>query len=129
MYYILFYEVVEDHVTRRAPYREEHLRLLNEAHNRGELVMAGAFSEPVDGAALVFRVEPLQANNYQKHATFGDALFYRLAKVASRLDGGDIHEYRVFANLLDQIVKQTTSLSLRVTPPIADKDAAQFAIP
>src|ERR1700730_677382 len=79
--------------------------------------------------ALVFRVEPLQANNYQKHATFGDALFYRLAKVASRLDGGDIHEYRVFAKLLDQIVKQTTSLSLRVTPPIADKDAAQFAIP
>ena len=55
MYYILFYEVVEDHVTRRAPYREEHLRLLNEAHERGELVMAGPFSEPVDGAALVFR--------------------------------------------------------------------------
>jgi hypothetical protein len=31
--------------------------------------------------------------------------------------------------VLDQIVKQTTSLSLRVTSPIADKDAAQFAIP
>jgi uncharacterized protein YciI len=57
MYYILFYEVVEDHVTRRAPYREEHLRLLNEAHRRGELVMAGAFSEPVDGAVLVFRAD------------------------------------------------------------------------
>ena len=57
MYYILFYEVVEDHVTRRAPYREEHLRLLNEAHGRGELVMAGAFSEPVDGAVLVFRAD------------------------------------------------------------------------
>jgi uncharacterized protein len=55
VYYILFYEVVEDHVTRRAPYREEHLRLLHEAHERGELVMAGPFSEPVDGAALVFR--------------------------------------------------------------------------
>ena len=57
MYYILFYEVLEDHVTRRVPYREEHLRLLNEAHRRGELVMAGAFSEPVDGAALVFRAD------------------------------------------------------------------------
>ena len=55
MYFILFYEVVKDHVTRRTPYREEHLRLLNEAHKRGELVMAGAFSEPVDRAALVFR--------------------------------------------------------------------------
>jgi hypothetical protein len=42
VYYILIYEVVGDHVTRRAPYREEHLRLLNEAHERGELVMAGA---------------------------------------------------------------------------------------
>jgi uncharacterized protein len=57
VYYILFYDVVEDHVTRRAPYREEHLRLLNEAHERGELVMAGALSEPVDGAVLIFRAD------------------------------------------------------------------------
>jgi uncharacterized protein len=57
MYFILFYEVVKDHVTRRTPYREEHLQLLNQAHRRGELVMAGAFSEPVDGAALVFRTD------------------------------------------------------------------------
>jgi len=54
VYYILFYEVIGDHVTRRAPYREEHLPLLNEAHERGELVMAGALSEPVDGAVLIF---------------------------------------------------------------------------
>ena len=80
-------------------------------------------------AALVFRVEPFQTDDYQKYATFGDAFFYRFAEVASRLDCGDIHEYRVFAEVLDQIVKQTTSLSLRVTSPIADKDAAQFAIP
>lgn len=32
--------------------REEHLRLLNEAHKRGELVMASAFSEPVDGVRV-----------------------------------------------------------------------------
>jgi uncharacterized protein YciI len=61
MYYILFYEVVADHVTSRAPYRDEHLRLLNEAHGRGELVMAGAFSEPVDRAALVFRADDAAA--------------------------------------------------------------------
>ncbi len=53
MYYILLYDVVEDFINRRAPYREEHLNLVNEAHRRGELVMAGAFSEPVDGAALL----------------------------------------------------------------------------
>jgi uncharacterized protein YciI len=56
VYYILFYEVIEDHVTRRVPYREEHLRLLNEAHERGELI-TGAFSDPVDGAALIFRTD------------------------------------------------------------------------
>ncbi len=57
MYYILLYDVVEDYLNRRAPYREAHLKLVNDAHRRSELVMAGAFSEPVDGAALVFRAE------------------------------------------------------------------------
>ena len=55
MYFILLYEVVDDFVNRRAPFRPEHLKLLEESHRRGELVMAGAFSDPVDGAALVFR--------------------------------------------------------------------------
>jgi len=57
MYYILLYDVVEDFINRRAPYRGEHLKLVNEAHQRGELVMAGAFSDPVDGAALVFKAD------------------------------------------------------------------------
>lgn len=55
MYYILLYVVVEDFINRRVPFREEHLKLADEAKRRKELVMAGAFSEPVDGAALVFR--------------------------------------------------------------------------
>jgi uncharacterized protein len=55
MYFVLLYEVVDDFVNRRAPFRPEHLKILQEAHSRGELVMAGAFSDPVDGAALVFR--------------------------------------------------------------------------
>ncbi len=57
MYFILLYEVVDNFVNQRAPFRPEHLRLLEEAHRRGELVMAGAFADPVDGAALVFRGE------------------------------------------------------------------------
>jgi hypothetical protein len=32
----------------------------------------------------------------------------------------------VFVEVFDEIVKQTASLSLRVTPSITDKDAAQF---
>ena len=54
-YYALFYDVVDDFVARRAAYREEHFRLLREAHRRGELVLAGAFTDPADRALLVFR--------------------------------------------------------------------------
>jgi uncharacterized protein YciI len=56
-YYALLYELVEDMVTRRVPFREEHLRLAREARERGELVLAGALSEPVDRALLVFYVD------------------------------------------------------------------------
>jgi uncharacterized protein YciI len=55
MHYLLFYEVVPDYVERRAAFREEHLRLANAAHDRGELVLGGALSDPVDGAVLLFR--------------------------------------------------------------------------
>jgi len=56
-YYALLYELVEDMVTRRVPFREEHLRLAGEARGRGELVLAGALAEPVDRALLVFHVD------------------------------------------------------------------------
>ena len=54
-YFVLFYHVVDDYVSRRAPFREEHLRLARAAHDRGELVLGGAFSDPADTAMLVFR--------------------------------------------------------------------------
>jgi uncharacterized protein YciI len=57
MHYLLFYDYVENAVARRAPFREEHLRLAREALGRGELLMGGAFAEPVDGAALLFVAE------------------------------------------------------------------------
>ena len=53
-YFALFYEVVDDFVARRTPFRQEHLRLAEEAHARGELLLAGALSEPADLALLVF---------------------------------------------------------------------------
>jgi hypothetical protein len=56
-YYALLYELVDDMVTRRVPFREEHLRLAREACDRGELLLAGALSEPVDRALLVFHVD------------------------------------------------------------------------
>lgn len=55
MYFLLLYDYVENVVERRAPYREAHLALAREYVARGELVLGGAFADPVDGAALVFK--------------------------------------------------------------------------
>jgi uncharacterized protein len=57
MYHMLLYDVGENFIERRAAFREAHLKLVNEAHARGELRMAGALVDPVDGAALVFETE------------------------------------------------------------------------
>lgn len=54
-YYLLSYDLVDDYITRRAPLRGQHLRLAREAHARGELLLAGAFTDPADAAALIFR--------------------------------------------------------------------------
>jgi uncharacterized protein YciI len=54
-YYLLVYHVVEDYVSRRSPFREEHLQLAREAHQRGDLILGGALTDPVDMALLVFR--------------------------------------------------------------------------
>jgi len=55
MYYILFYKTVENYVERRAPFRGDHLDLVQSFHNDGRLVMAGALADPPDSAVLVFR--------------------------------------------------------------------------
>ena len=55
-YFALFYqEVVDGYVEKRAAHRQEHLTLAREFHSRGELVLAGALANPVDGALLIFR--------------------------------------------------------------------------
>jgi uncharacterized protein len=54
MHYLLFYEFVPDYLARRAEFRSEHLRLAWAANERGELVLAGAYAEPADGAVLLF---------------------------------------------------------------------------
>jgi uncharacterized protein YciI/heme-degrading monooxygenase HmoA len=55
MHYLLFYEVGEDYVSKRAEFREAHLQKAWEASARGELVLGGALANPVDGAVLLFR--------------------------------------------------------------------------
>jgi uncharacterized protein len=53
-YLMLLYEYVPDVVERRAPLREEHLRLLRLLREAGRVLMAGALGDPPTGAALVF---------------------------------------------------------------------------
>ncbi|MGE3073206.1 MAG: YciI-like protein [Dehalococcoidia bacterium] len=55
MMYILFYDYGENAIERRAPFREEHLGLASKSHAEGQMVLAGAYTDPVDGAALIFR--------------------------------------------------------------------------
>jgi uncharacterized protein YciI len=55
-YFVLRYDaVVDDYVNRRAPLRAEHLRLVKEAHERGEVVMGGAVGETPEGALIIFK--------------------------------------------------------------------------
>jgi uncharacterized protein len=57
MHFLLFYEVSENYLEKRGDFREEHLRLAWEAHERGELILGGALTEPVDCAVLLFKGE------------------------------------------------------------------------
>ncbi|HUL17073.1 MAG TPA: YciI-like protein [Terriglobales bacterium] len=54
-YFALFYqEVVDGYVEKRAAHRQKHLELAKEFLSRGELILAGALANPVDGALLIF---------------------------------------------------------------------------
>jgi hypothetical protein len=67
-YYALFYDVVDNFVERRAPYRNEHLKLADAANRRGELVLAGALAEPADGALIIFRGDdPAVAHSFAQN--------------------------------------------------------------
>ncbi len=55
MHYLLFYDLVDDYVERRAAFRSAHLERAWQAHARGELVLAGALTNPADGAVFLFR--------------------------------------------------------------------------
>jgi uncharacterized protein YciI len=55
VHYLLFYDVVDDYAERRAPFRAAHLAHATQALARGELVLGGAFANPIDGTMLLFR--------------------------------------------------------------------------
>lgn len=55
MHYLLIYDVSPDYLKHRGAFRAEHLALAWKACERGELILAGALADPVDGAVLLFQ--------------------------------------------------------------------------
>lgn len=67
MHYLLFYEVGEDYIARRATYRNEHLAKAWQSSGRGELILGGALANPADGAVLLFKGDsPAAAEDFAK---------------------------------------------------------------
>jgi uncharacterized protein YciI len=65
-YFALTYDVVDDFVNKRTPFRPSHLKEVREAHARGELILAGALGDP-PGALLIFRAaDKTIAENFAK---------------------------------------------------------------
>jgi uncharacterized protein len=61
MHYLMMYDLSPDYLERRSQFRAEHLRLAWESQERGELVLAGALTEPVDTAILLFNGDSPEA--------------------------------------------------------------------
>ena len=56
-HFLLFYEGAPGYLEPRPLFRLEHLAHAWDAYERGELVIAGALADPVDGAVLLFSAE------------------------------------------------------------------------
>ena len=55
MHFLLFYTYVPDVLERRPQFRGAHLKHAWAAKERGELLLAGALADPVDGECSGFR--------------------------------------------------------------------------
>jgi len=57
MYYILFYQYVDNIEEKRAPYRPDHLALAKSFNEAGNMPLVGVTGTPINGAILVFNVD------------------------------------------------------------------------
>lgn len=60
MHYLLTYHYTDDYLERRGTYRDQHLRLGWEAHERGQLLLGGTVGAPAHSAVLVFVCDSAQ---------------------------------------------------------------------
>jgi uncharacterized protein YciI len=56
-HFLLFYQVGADYESKRAQFRDAHLRKAWESSARNEMVLGGALVDPTDGAVILFRAE------------------------------------------------------------------------
>lgn len=54
-HFILLYEFVPDYLERRGALRPAHFKATQDSIARDELQLGGAFADPANGAALVFK--------------------------------------------------------------------------
>lgn len=67
MHFLLFYDVSHDYLERRGEYRSAHLEKAWAANERGELVLGGALTDPIDAAILLFKGDsPSVAEEFAK---------------------------------------------------------------
>ena len=82
MHYLLCYDLAADYLERRGQFRDEHLKLAWAAQERGEIVVAGALSDPADMAVLMFQGDsPDVAERFAKadpYVTHGLVTGYRV---------------------------------------------------
>jgi hypothetical protein len=68
MHWLLTCDLVDDYLERRVALRAEHLGLAQAAHERGELLLAGALADPADRAVFVFRADDASAaEDFARH--------------------------------------------------------------
>ena len=101
MHYLLFYDVETDFIEKRAQYRTELLALAWQAHENGELLLAGALDEPIDTAVLLFQDS-------------SPAVAGRFAAADPYLRNGLVKNWRVCQ--WNTVAGETAANPVRVTP-------------
>jgi hypothetical protein len=56
-HFLLFYDAGPDYAEKRAPHRPAHLAHARAAAARGELVLGGALTDPIDMSVLLFKAQ------------------------------------------------------------------------
>lgn len=60
-HFLLFYDAGPDYAEKRAPHRALHLAHARAAVARGELLLGGALTDPVDASVLLFKAASAEA--------------------------------------------------------------------